>query len=62
MQYLDKDPTKVLAREQFVNQMMELSMRSRNKYLRKEVIKLIEKHGSIESIDLSDVNYIKGCK
>lgn len=53
---------KGIDRDQFVNQMMELSVKSRNAYLREHAIRMLERHADVEDIDLSDADYVRKCK
>jgi hypothetical protein len=49
-------------RKAFLEQMQELVLKSRNKYLRSQAIKYLEKYGNMESIDMGCANYIRSCK
>lgn len=49
-------------RSVFIEQMQELVLKSKNKYLRMQAIKYLEKYGNVESIDMGCANYIRSCK
>lgn len=49
-------------RRVFIEQMLELVIKSKNKYVRNQAMKNIEKYGACESIDMGCANYVRSCK
>lgn len=46
----------------FINSMKTLLMKSKNKYVRRAAISIIEKYSVVESIDIGCETYLRTCK